>query len=297
YRRGLAFEHGLRGAPAVIRVLQLEQRIEVDVLALQGVHQLVRDTGPHDERIDVRRHIEGVRVGIEVAADLLGEDVRKGFTQVKRIGHEAEEAQRRLQPGELRGREILVELVDDVVAHLIPAAGRDRGIAFELEPGHLLERGHPLVHQLAQRALALHRLRPIATPQDDAGGGERCPGAAQPLHSCHSMLFPTDAPTARAISWPRTTIPWCSSSSRSIFSISTPIRSSIGNISATRSSAGSVAGVSWVSPRRIIASTLRRSRMRWSSAGDTCAAAWAWAHASSSTSIALSGRARSGTKR
>src|SRR5439155_895812 len=252
YQRGLAFQHGLRGAPAVIRVLQLEQRIEVDVLALQGVHQLVRDTGPHDERIDVRRHIEGVRVGIEVAADLLGEDVRKGFTQVKRIRHEAEEAQRRLQPGELRGREILVELVDDVVPHLIPVARRDRGIPFEFEPGYLLERGHPLVHQLAQRALALHRLRPIAAPQDDAGG-EHCAGAAQPLHPCHSMLFATDAPTARAMSWPRTTIPWCSSSSRSSWSSSSGrarsgTKRSVSTIAALRAS--SVIATAWCRSRR-----------------------------------------------
>ena len=99
-------------------MLQSEDRIEVHVLALQGVHQLVGDARPDDERVDVRRYVEGVRVGIEVAADLLGEDVRKRFPQVEGLRHEAEEAQRLLQPGELRRREIFVELVDDVVAHL-----------------------------------------------------------------------------------------------------------------------------------------------------------------------------------
>src|SRR5438309_363717 len=84
----------------------------------------------------------------------------------------------------------------------------------------------------------------------------------------------------------------------SIFSISAPIRSSIGKISAIRSSAGSCRGCcSCVRPRRIMASTLRRSRIRRSSSGETRAVACAWAQASSSTSMALSGRARSGTNR
>jgi hypothetical protein len=60
-----------------------------------------------------------------------------------------------------------------------------------------------------------------------------------------------------------------------IFSISSPIRSSIGTISAIKSSAGSCAGRSCVRPRRIIASTLRRSRIRRSSSSDTAAVACA----------------------
>jgi len=180
-------------------MLQFQQRIEVHVLALQGVHQLMGDAGPDDERVDVRRYVQRVRVGIEVAADLLGEHVRERLPQVERVRDEAEQAQRLLQPGELRGREIFIELVDDVVAHLSTGAWRDRRVPFELQPGHLLERGHALAHQLTQRALALHRFGPIATPQG-GGGGEHHAGPREPFHPCHSMFLPTDAPTARAMS-------------------------------------------------------------------------------------------------
>jgi len=135
-----------------------------------------------------------------MSADLFREDVREGLSQVDRIREKPEAAQGRLQPGEFLRWEILVELVDDVVAHLIAAAGRDCRIAFEFEPGHLLEGRHPLVHQRPQRALALHCLGPVATPQGSAGGGEHGAGAPEPPHACHSMLFPTDAPTTRATS-------------------------------------------------------------------------------------------------
>src|SRR5438477_2620835 len=340
--RRLSFEDRLRRAATIVLALQLHQRVEVQVLVLQRVHQLVRDHQTRLAGIDVGRDVERVRVGIEIARHLLGQEVDHGAAQVERIGDQTEQPIRSLRAGELGGREVVIELVDDVVANLRAAAAQHDGTLAKAQAGGPFDGGDHLLHGLLQLRLALDLPRPLLASRASHRSDRRRRGEAPSDHGCHSIPLPTAAPTTRAMSCPLTTMPWCSNSARSswsssarlsardgggrwqevadgggwsevtptppstafarpsppsIFSISAPIRSSIGKISATRSSAGSAAADSWVSPRRIIASTLRRSRMRRSSSGDTRAAACAWAQASSSTSIALSGRARSGTNR
>ena len=82
-----------------------------------------------------------------------------------------------------------------------------------------------------------------------------------------------------------------------------PSRDSISSPNRCRTVARSGSGssgadsASSLAPRRIRASSFLRSRISLSSSGETWAVACACAHASSSTSMALSGRARSGTKR
>src|SRR5438094_206957 len=308
-----------------------------------GVQDLL--VGDHQTRlagIDVGRDVERVRVGIEIARHLLGQEVDHGAAQVERIGDQTEQPIRSLRAGELGGREVVIELVDDVVANLRAAAAQHDGTLAKAQAGGPFDGGDHLLHGLLQLRLALDLPRPLLASRAPHRSDRRRRGEAPSDHGCHSIPLPTAAPTTRAMSCPLTTMPWCSNSARSswsssarlsardgggrwtavedgggwsavtppppstafdrpsppsIFSISAPIRSSIGKISAIRSSAGSWRGCSCVRPRRIMASTLRRSRISRSSSGDTRAVACAWAQASSNTSMALSGRARSGTNR
>src|SRR5438874_9285576 len=68
---------------------------------LQRMHQLVRDHEAGLAGIDVGGNVQGVRVGVEVARHLLGEQVDHAAPQVERIRDEAEQA-----VGGLRAREL-----------------------------------------------------------------------------------------------------------------------------------------------------------------------------------------------
>src|SRR5256886_11955743 len=71
--------------------------------------------------------VERVRVGIEVPRYLLGQEVDHGAAQVERIGDQAEQPVRGLRALELGGREVVVELVDDIVPNLRAAATQHDG--------------------------------------------------------------------------------------------------------------------------------------------------------------------------
>ena len=170
---------------------------------LERVHQLVRDDDPGLRGIDVRRDVQGARVRVVVARDLLGEEVDHRTPQIDRVGEQPEQLIRRLHAGELRGGQVLVELVNHVVSHLRPGAPQHQGMVPEPEPGGTLDRRRHLLDRLLQFRFALHLARA-------AGARGRCqerhdhPARSQPVHS---IPFPTAAPTARAMSCPPTTIP------------------------------------------------------------------------------------------
>src|SRR5204862_5684708 len=295
--RRLSFEDRLRRAATIVLALQLHQRVEVQVLVLQRVHQLVRDHETGLARIDVGGDVERVRVGIEVPRYLLGQEVDHGAAQVERIGDQAEQPVRGLRALELGGREVVVELVDDVVPNLPAAATQHDGALSKPQAGGAFDGGDHLLHRLLQLDLVLDLPRPLLASTAPHRGDDRHRGEACPRHACHSIPLPTATPTTRATAWPPTTMPWCSNSARSswsssarlsardgggrwravedgggwsavtppppstafdrpsppsIFSISAPIRSSIGKISAIKSSAGSWRGCSCVLPRRIM---------------------------------------------
>jgi len=210
-QRRLALEDGLRRRAAVVLPLELDEGIEVEVLVLERVHQLVRDDEPDLQGIDVGGDIERVRVGIVIAGDLLGQQVHHRAPQVERIRDEAEEPVGGLGAGEFGGREVAVELVDDVVAHLGTAAAQYERMAPEPEPGGPLDRRHHLIHRLLELRLAPDFPRPLLAGR--ARGDER--HEAPPRHPAHSSPFPTAALTTRATSLPVTTMPCRSSSWRS----------------------------------------------------------------------------------
>src|SRR5882762_3928702 len=342
----LPLEDRLRRRAAIVLALELHQGVEVQVLVLQRVHQLVGDHETRLAGIDVGRDIQGVRVGVEVSRNLLRQEIDHRAAQVERIGNQTEQPVRRLRALELGGREVIVELVDDVVPDLRAAAAQHDGTLAKPQPGGPLDGGDHLQDGLLQVGLALDLPCPLLASGAAHRSNDRHGSEPRAGHACHSIPLPTADPTTRATSCPDTIIPWRSSSSRSsrsssarrsarvggrwwrlvevgevgegctstdwppltspdlpwppppsIFSISVPMRSSIGRMSVIRSSAASCGGRSCVRPRRIMASTLRRSRISRSSSGDTRAVACAWAQASSNTSMALSGRARSGTNR
>src|SRR6185503_281581 len=130
----------------------------------------------------------------------------------ERIGNEAEQPQRRLDADEVRRRQIFVELVDDVVAHLRARTAQHHRLALERESGGLGDDGHHAVHHVLELRLALHRLRALPAREADDENTSEHAGSRQPVHS---MPFPTATPTTRATSLPPTTMPWRSSSSRS----------------------------------------------------------------------------------
>ncbi len=198
----LPLEDRLRGGAAVVLALELDQRVEVQVLVLQGVHQLVRDHEPRLAGVDVGGEIERVGVGVEVPRDLLGEEIGHGAPQVERVGDQAEQPVGGLRAGELGGREVVVELVNDVVANLGPAAAQHHRAPLEHETDRALDGRHHLLHGLLQLGLALDLLGPllassITHPRQSGRHGGREP---PPSHPCHSIPFPTAAPTTRAMS-------------------------------------------------------------------------------------------------
>src|SRR5205823_10187583 len=123
-----ALEDGLRGGAAVVLSLELDQRVEVQVLMLQRVHQLVRDDESGLAGVDVGGDVQRVGVGIEVPGYLLGEQVDHAAPQVERIRDEAEQAVGGLRAGELGRRQVVVELVDHVVADLGTGAAQHNGV-------------------------------------------------------------------------------------------------------------------------------------------------------------------------
>src|SRR5438477_1983044 len=323
----LALENRLRRRPPVVRVALLDDRIEVDVLILQRMHELVGHHHAELQRLDIFGNVEGVGIGIVIAGNLFGEHVDHRRPQLERIGNQPEQAERRLQSAELGGWQVLIDLVNEVVANLGACPAQDERFALEGQSRGLRDDGHHVMHHVLQLRFALNRLRTLAARSEGDEDRDPAGGSRQPAHS---IPFPMATPTTRATSFPVTTMPWRSSSARrrpsrsarwsssaegrrtspeggggsscgflrrpsppsSSFS-SSPNRCS----TVARSGIGSSGTVSSDSPRRISASTFLRSRISLSSSGETSAVAWACAQASSSTSIALSGRARSGTNR
>src|SRR2546422_3175298 len=213
-QRRLPLENRLRRAAPIVLTLELHQRVEVQVLVLQRVHQLVRDHETGLARIDVGGDVERVRVGIEVPRYLLGQEVDHGAAQVERIGDQAEQPVRGLRALELGGREVVVELADDVVPNLRATATQHDGTLAKPEAGGPLEGGDHLLHGLLQLGLILNLPRPLLASGAPPASADRHRGEPRSRHACHSIPLPTAAPTTRATSWPPTTMPWCSNSAR-----------------------------------------------------------------------------------
>ena len=87
------------------------------------------------------------RIRIVEARDLLGVEVEQQRPEMERVGEKTEEPVRRLQSAEPRGRQLLVELGEQIGAHLLPAPHRRLGRRGEAETGGLLDRGAEAVHQ------------------------------------------------------------------------------------------------------------------------------------------------------
>src|SRR5205814_3013717 len=144
---------------------------------------------------------------------LLGEQVDHAAPQVERIRDEAEQAVGGLRAGELGRRQVVVELVDHVVADLGTGAAQHNGVLLEAQARRPLDGGHHLLHRLAQLGFVPDLLRPLlASGAPRSNPPQQRPGA-QPAgpHACHSIPFPMAVPTTRATSCPRTIMPWFSS--------------------------------------------------------------------------------------
>ena len=87
------------------------------------------------------------RIGIVEARDLLGVEIEEQRPELQRVGQQAEEAVGRLQPAQAVRRQLLVQLADQVVAHLLPAPHRRPRRPGEPEAGGLLDRTAEAVHQ------------------------------------------------------------------------------------------------------------------------------------------------------
>ena len=93
-------------------------------LVLQGVDQLVRHRRAEVERVHVRRHVEGARIGIVVPRHLLTQHRQQLRPEVEGFGEEPEQAAGGGEPAHLRGGQVLVDLAHDVGEHLLARAAR-----------------------------------------------------------------------------------------------------------------------------------------------------------------------------
>ena len=169
-------------------------------MVLQRVHQLVRHDHAHLGGIDVVGDEQGAGIGVEVARDLLGEQIDHQRPQIERVGDQAEQAIRRLGAGELRGGQVVIELVDHVVAHLLAGATLDPRVAFEAQAGRPLDRRHHLPHHLLQLALTARGFGALAAGTGRARETEDAERRTRDAQPAHSIPLPTAAPTARATS-------------------------------------------------------------------------------------------------
>ena len=140
------------------------------VLVLECVHQLVRHDDAQLRRLDVARDVQGVGIRIVVACDLFGEQIDHRRPQLERVGDQAEQPQRRLDPREIGRREVFVELVNDVVAHLRAGPAQHHGLVLELQAGGFGHHGHHAMHHVLQLRVTLHRLGALAAPQTRTDG-------------------------------------------------------------------------------------------------------------------------------
>ena len=169
---------------------------------LQRMHQLVRDHETGLAGIDVGGNVQGVRVGVEVARHLLREQIDHAAPQVERIRDETEQAVGGLRPGELGRRQIVVELVNHVVADLGAGTAQHHGALFEPQARRPLHGGHHLLHRLPQLGFAADLLRPLFASRAARShtSQQRPRGEPAAPHACHSIPLPTAVPTTRATS-------------------------------------------------------------------------------------------------
>src|SRR5262249_6970835 len=104
----------------------------------------------------------------------------------------------RLHARELGRRQILIELVDDVVPHLGTAAAQHEGMTLELETRRALDSGYHLIDRLLELRLSLNRLRAFRA-SCRCGDGQRSP-EGRALHAVPSIPSPTAEATTRATS-------------------------------------------------------------------------------------------------
>src|SRR2546430_10760145 len=102
---------------------------------------------------------------------------------------------RGLRALELGGREVVVELVDDIVPNLPAAATQHDGALPKPQAGGAFDGGDQLLHRPLQLDLALGLPRPLLTSPAPPRGADRHPGEGHPRPPCPSLPLPPATPT------------------------------------------------------------------------------------------------------
>ena len=92
----LAFDHRLHRRLAIVVADEVLERVQVDVLILERVHELVHDGDPDILLRGAVDDVEELRLGVVVADDLLGEDLHEELAQLERVRQESEQLVRHL---------------------------------------------------------------------------------------------------------------------------------------------------------------------------------------------------------
>jgi hypothetical protein len=105
------------------------------------VDHLVRQYQSQLRRIRVAHGEQSGRVGIVVACNLLGVQVEQQRSELQRIREQAEQLVGRFQASQLRRRQLLVQLPDQVGPDLFSSSKRHSGTLLEAETGRALHGG------------------------------------------------------------------------------------------------------------------------------------------------------------
>ncbi len=157
---------------------------------LQRMDQLVHEHEAERGRIGAPHTVQGTGFRIVESRHLLGVQIEQERLHVHRVGDEPEQPVHGLDPLLPRGREILVELQEQVGAHFLARGKLRAGGPAKVEPGGALHHRPEAVHQPGNIGiLPARRGSPPAPGKQGQGGQEhRAPYATPRYLPYHAMM-------------------------------------------------------------------------------------------------------------
>ncbi len=178
-QRGLTLENRLGGGEPVVVGGGLENRIEREVLSLEGVNHLMGEHQLELIAIGARHPEERGGIGVVIPRHLLGVEVQEQLPQSERVGEETEEPVGGFDTAHPGRRQLLVQLPHQIGSNLLLGSHGGARCGGKLEPHRLFDRRAQAVHQASQRlALHLAGLAPAGSERQRAGEDTR--GESEP---------------------------------------------------------------------------------------------------------------------
>jgi hypothetical protein len=192
----LPLDHrGDRRLPVVV-AREVFERVEVEVLILQRVHQLVRDGDPGDGVIVAAlHHVQRLALGVVEPDDLFGEEVQVHPLEIHLIGEHPEALVGALLAGQLALDGRVPQLLLQVGADLLPRPDLDLRPGLEGQPHAPLNARDRVIRDAVVGASLV---APFAGSRREQRARER--ERAPRSHGSHRTLCPVATATTRAMS-------------------------------------------------------------------------------------------------